>query len=131
MRARIATAFTVVAGLGVWISISLLSGSARNGVFVVREAWDTPAYFSIGLPVLAVAGGVAGFLAPRRVWRWPLWIAVGQALGMAFVHPPGTDLGLLPVALVLAGLPLVVLLLVPTIVGGIIGRGGWDRGLLA
>jgi hypothetical protein len=127
---RIATVLAVVAGLAVWVSIALLGGGVRNGVFVVREAWDTPAYFSIGLPMLAVAGGVAGFLAPRRVWRWPLWIAVGHTLGVALVHPTGTSLGLIPLALVFAGLPLVILLLVPTIVGGIIRRGGWDRGLL-
>ena len=131
MGARVASALAAGAGFAVWVSISVLSGGMWNGSLVVREAWDTPAYFSVGLPVLAVAGAVAGFLAPRRVWRWPLWIAVGQALGMALVHPPGTDLGLLPLALIFAGLPLIVILFVPAIAGGILRLRGWHGGLLA
>ncbi len=39
---------------------------------------------------------------------------------MALVHPPGSDLALLPLAIVFIGVPLALVLTVPAILGGVI-----------
>jgi hypothetical protein len=77
-----------------------------------------------------VISAFAGFIAPRRVWRWPAWAALGQALAMMLVHPPGTEPGLLPVAAVFIGAPLVLVMTVPAMLAGVAARGGWSADLL-
>jgi hypothetical protein len=94
---------------------------------------DTAAWWWLGLPLLAVVSGLAGYLAPVRVWRWPLFIAGGQLLAMiaiAAISQSGADFGLLPLALAFVFLPLVIVLTIPALIGGLVARGGWDRGLL-
>ena len=117
-----AAVLSVAAGAIVWAGLSLAAGG--------REAWDTPAYWLIGIPVFAVVAAVAGYLAPVRVWRWPVWMALGQMVTL-FLIRPGTGLGLFPLALLFVGLPMVVFLTVPALIGGAIARRGWDRALLA
>ena len=122
---NVAVAVSVAAGFCVWAGFSLIGGG--------REAWDTGAWWWLGLPLLAVASGLAGYLAPVRVWRWPLFIAGGQLLAMiaiAAISQSGAEFGLLPLALVFVMLPLVIILTVPALIGGVVARGGWDRGLL-
>lgn len=127
----LAAVIAALAGFAVWTILSLAPGGMRDGVFIIREAWDSEAYFMIGQPALAVVAAIAGWLAPARVWRWPLWMALGHAVGMALVHPPGTSLGLIPLTVAFVGLPLVVVLSLPAFVGGIVRLRGWDRGLIA
>lgn len=121
-RALLMTILCAAAGFAVWAGISVAAGGEREGEFYVREAWDTPAYFWLGLPLLALAAGIAGYIAPGRSWRWPLWIVAGQAVAMIFVHPAGTSLALLPLTALFAGLPLLALLTLPTALGRILGR---------
>lgn len=96
----------------------------------MREAWDSDAYFTIGLAVMAIGAATAGVVAPSGVWRWPIWIVAGHGLAMALIHPPVTSLGLLPLTVVFAGLPLVLLLIIPAIIGAIVARRGWDRAII-
>ena len=80
---------------------------------------------SSGLPVLLAGAAVAGWLQPERVWRWALLVVAGQAVAMALIHPPGTGLGLLPLAIVFIGMPLALVLTIAAIVGALISRRGW------
>ena len=56
-----AAAISLAAGLLAWAGLSAAAG--------VREVWDEPIYWWLGLPILAVVAGVAGYLAPTKVWR--------------------------------------------------------------
>ena len=85
----------------------------------------------VGLPVLLAGAGVAGWLRPGRVWRWALLVVAGQAVAMALIHPPGTGLGLLPLAVVFIGVPLALVLTIAAIAGAVISRRGWAGAILA
>lgn len=71
----------VSSGILVWLVVSSLSGR--------REAWDSPAYFQVGIPALCMMSAVMGYLSPDRPWRWgaiPLgaqviWMFATQGLG--------------------------------------------------
>lgn len=126
-----AAALAAIAGFAVWTFIALSSAGEPDGHLIVREAWDVPAYWSVGVPLLAAAAAIAGFLSPVRVWRWALWAVAGHAAGMAVAHPAGTDLGLLPLSLVFVGLPMAGGLTIAAAAGAVLARRGWDRGILA
>lgn len=119
---NITAAVPVAAGFSVWAGLSLIGG--------VREAWDAPAYWLIGLPILAAVSGIAGYFLPVRVWRWPVFIGLGQILGMIVINP-GAGWGLLPLTLAFVMVPPIIILTIPALIGGSIARGGWDRALLA
>ena len=119
---NITAAVSVVAGFCVWAGLSLIGG--------VREAWDAPAYWLVGLPILAAVSGIAGYFVPVRVWRWPVFIGLGQILGMIVLNP-GPGWGLLPLMLAFVMVPLIIILTIPALIGGSIARKGWDRALLA
>jgi hypothetical protein len=129
-RTIFATGLALAAGFAVWASLAYASGRVIDGAFAFREPWDTSAYATIGLPVFALAAAVAGYIAPSRVWRWAALIVVGQAIGMAVVRPPGSDLGLIPVTLIFIGVPLVVALTIPGAIGAAAARRRWDRAIL-
>ena len=70
-------------GLIVWTGLSIWGGLAQaDGVFRLHEAWDLPAYLTIGVPIMALAVALAAFLHPERSWRWPLWLVAGHQLGV-------------------------------------------------
>jgi len=52
-RETIIFAITSVVGLGAWVAITIVSGK--------EEAWDSLLFFTIGLPVMLCASGVAGY----------------------------------------------------------------------
>lgn len=91
-------------GLVAWTSLSIWGGlAATKPGFRLREAWDTPAYFYVGLPAMAAAVAIAAFLQPQRAWRWPLWLVAGHQLGMLLVGlGMQSELSLLILTLVLS-----------------------------
>lgn len=117
-RRLLATILCLAIGFGVWVAISIASGTEHEGRFHVREAWDTPVYFWLGLPVLAVCAGIASFISAASVWRWPLMIVLGQAAGMIVAHPDGTSLALLPFTVLFIAIPLMV----PLVLAASFGR---------
>jgi hypothetical protein len=120
-RAGLASLFSVAAGFLVWVGFGLAAG--------VSEAGDQSAWWWLGL--LAIVAGLTGFFVPAKVWRWPVFIAVGQIIGMVLISVlRGSNLGLLPTMVIFVMLPLVIVLTVPALIGGTIARGGWDRRLL-
>jgi len=71
----------------------------------IKQAWDTGLYWSLGVPVMALAAGIAGYLCPPRTWSYGFSVIAGSVATMAGL----TGLGnLWPIALAYAtGLALV------------------------
>jgi hypothetical protein len=65
-----------------------------------REAWDSPLYWTVGLPIAGVAALAIGWLARRRNWLWTVLIVPGQVLTMMLRSAEIS--GLLPLTVVLS-----------------------------
>jgi hypothetical protein len=95
-------ALGAIAGFVVWTVFSIPLFTGRTGI---REAWDFPSYWSKAIPLLlllVVAAGYAGRDVPLKL---ALSVLAGHFLGVVLVKQPTTDFGLLPLSLVLIGLP--------------------------
>lgn len=78
-----------IAGLAVCLVITLMSGR--------KEAWDAPAYFTIGIPVMCLVIFALGYWFPQRAWRWVLCMAFGQSVAMVL---GGGSASLWPLAII-------------------------------
>lgn len=94
----------VIGAVGWWLACKL-SGK--------KEAWDSEYYGKVSYPIFAVGAGVLGYLWRIQPWRWPLSIALGQAVVLFVSGPIGN---LAPIGLI-AFIILSVPLLVPAILG--------------
>jgi hypothetical protein len=65
---------SALSGILVWTLVSDATGR--------REAWDSAAYYQIGLPTLCVVSAVLGYLEPDRPWRWGAVPLIAQAVVM-------------------------------------------------
>jgi hypothetical protein len=81
-----------LSGILVWVLVSSISGR--------REAWDSAAYFQVGIPVLCLVSAVMGYLAPDRSWRWGAIPLGAQIAWMLVTQGPGN---LLPLGLIVGG----------------------------
>ena len=79
----------------------------------VREAWDSPVYFSFGVPALTIVCGALGFLIVRHAWRWAPIMAATQFAVMVISEKLGP---LFPI-----GLALLFVLALPGIVAAYLG----------
>jgi phosphatidylserine synthase len=82
-------AASAVAGFVICLAVTLASGR--------REAWDSAAYFSVGIPLMCAVIFVVGYRYPLRTWRWTLCMAAGQSLAIAL---GGGSLSLWPLAII-------------------------------
>lgn len=98
-------AASFLCGLIVYLAIVMATG--RN------EAWDDGSYYVFGIPLMCVVAFVIGYLFPVKPWRWPLWMAGGQAIG-ALLN--GSSLSLLPFALIF-----MVIISIPQFVAALFG----------
>jgi hypothetical protein len=105
-----ATLTTAGIGAVTWIVVAILDGR--------REAWDSPFYFTVALPVLVLAVASVSYLVPVRVWRWAMFPFWAQAI-VAFLQNPGANL--LPLGLIVFSIFGAVFLL-PANIGALIGR---------
>ena len=115
-------------GLIVWTALSVGAGfGAPEGGFRLREAWDSSAYFYVGIPVMALAVAAAAFVRPRRAWRWPLWLVGGHQAGVLLVGL-GMQSGF---SLILLTLILAILLAaffsIPALIGSMAARRLMER----
>jgi hypothetical protein len=101
-RAYIPIAASAWSGFLVCLVISIATGR--------KEAWDSPVYFSVGIPVMCALMVAIGFRFPDRAWRWTLSMAVGQTVAMLSA---GNSLSLWPLSLVA-----MTVLSVPQLVAG-------------
>jgi hypothetical protein len=67
------TALAVV-GFVTTLAISFFSERA--------EAWDSPLYFVAGLPVMALAAGIAGWHCPHLTWSFGFTVIAGSMAWM-------------------------------------------------
>jgi hypothetical protein len=91
------------AGFALWAVFALLPALVDGGR--VREAWDTELYWIVGVPLMLLALVAAGWRTQEALWKLALWPIAGHALGMVLIHQPGTSFGLLPLAILLIGIP--------------------------
>jgi len=110
-------------GLIVWTGLSIWGGlGSAEGGLRLREAWDTSAYFTIGIPIMALAVAAASFVRPRRIWRWPLWLVGGHQLGVLLVGlGMQSGLSLILLTLILAVL-LAAFFAIPAAIGSMAAR---------
>ena len=66
----------VSAATGVLLEIGVFMVSGRN------EAWDSPIFWTAGLPIAAVIALTVGFVAAGSDWLWTAIIAPSQVLTM-------------------------------------------------
>jgi len=116
------TVLLTAEGFAVWAVFSTvpwLSGSAG-----FREAWDTNAFWSLGLPVLMVSLAAAGALTQQSPWRLAAAAVAGHFLGVVLIAKAGSGLNLLPLTVTLVGLPMFAVL------AGFGWAGRWLRHLI-
>jgi hypothetical protein len=95
MRGRSAVVFiALVTGVALELGIGALSGR--------REAWDSAAYWTVGLPAAGLVSGAIGLLARRADWLWAAAIVPSQVLTM--MVKSGEMGNLWPLALVLSSI---------------------------
>ena len=112
--ASLSGALLAAEAFAVWTAFALPLFTGRA---TIREAWDTPAYWEFGVPVLLLSLVAAGYFSKEAPWKLALWTLAGHFLAMWLVNKPGTDLGLLPLTLVLIGAPAFGVLAVLAYVG--------------
>jgi hypothetical protein len=109
-------------GLALWTGLSVWGGIGADAGFRLREAWDTAAYFYVGLPAMALAVAIAAFHMPSRAWRWPLWVVGGHQAGVLLVGT-GMQSGLsLIILTMLLAIILTAVLAVPAFVASMLAR---------
>lgn len=101
------SACAALLGAVIWLGLAAASGRA--------EAWDSPLYLVLGMPLLGLTAGAFGALAPGPAWRYGGWLMVGQALALLLMSGPGN---LLPLGMILFALLALPLMLVA-------GLGAW------
>ena len=70
-----------LAGLLIWLGIAAAGGR--------KEAWDSEYFSTLGLPVMALVSGLAGYLRPGRPWVWGIATVILQPIALY----RGGDLG--------------------------------------
>lgn len=90
MKLDLILAATCFVSLGTWLGISMSGGGG--------EAWDKGAYWSLALPGLYLAGGIAALLTRASVWLIALWSGIGQLAGLLMT---AAGLSLWPLGMIL------------------------------
>jgi hypothetical protein len=101
LRTRTVICLTLVTGVALELGIHALSGR--------REAWDSPLYWTLGLPAAGLTAVLIGYLAQRGSWLWAAAIVPSQVTTMMVRN--GDISGLWPLMMILAsilGIPFVV-----------------------
>lgn len=109
-----------VAGFAVWTLFSLLPTMSGGNI---REAWDLPMYWVLGVPLLLGLHAFVGAQVEENTWRLPLWAIGGHIAGMMLVHPTGPGLALFPMAVFYVGIPMYIILLLAALSGRTLARG--------
>ena len=110
-------------GFAVWTVFSLWPWLMNvHAPFRIREAWDTTLFWHVGVPVMLLAQLVGGMLSDGRISWQPLGLLGGFFAGIMLVRPAGSDLGMLPVAMIMIGAPAYAGLLAAAAIGRTLGK---------
>lgn len=108
-------------GFAVWAAFSLWPVQPAQS-FRIREAWDTALFWRVGVPLMLLAQAVGGAVVSGGL-RWqPLWMIGGLFAGVLLLHRSGADLGMVPLAVILIGVPSYLALLVAAAIGRAAGE---------
>ena len=88
----------------------------------VREGWDRPVYWQIGLPLVFAVQIAVAIVSQEKITLAPLWVLLGHTVAMLFVARADSSLGLLPLSVLFVGVPLYLLLLAAAFVGRMLRR---------
>jgi hypothetical protein len=90
----------------VWATVAAAAAGASTWWYVStfghrREAWDSPMYFTMAYPIVAVVAVVLAFIEPWKPWRWAMIPFAAQAVVMIVQNPSGSmmPLGLIVFAI--------------------------------
>jgi len=108
-KGRILYPIMAILGLSVWFGISTLTQKP--------EAWDSPYYFTLGLPLLMFFSAISAFIEPRHAWRWGITAIIVQPIALSFTNA-SANFNLLPLSLFA-----LVILMIPCILAAYIGVG--------
>jgi hypothetical protein len=105
------------AGFALWALTSILPVTAA-----VREGWDRPVYWQIGLPVVFAVQVVVAIVSNEKITLAPLWILLGHVVAMLFIARADSSPGLLPLSVLFVGVPLYLVLLLAAFIGQMVRR---------
>lgn len=106
-----------LAGFALWALTSALPLTEA-----VREGWDRPVYWQIGLPLVFAVQIAVAIVSQEKITLAPLWVLLGHTVAMLFVARADSSLGLLPLSVLFVGVPLYLLLLAAAFVGRMLRR---------
>lgn len=90
----------------VTIGLCALTGAALElGIHAVSgrgEAWDSPAFWTVGMPIALLVSLIIGVVSQGRDWRWTIVVAPAQVLTMMIAS--GEIGSLWPLALMLSSI---------------------------
>ncbi|WFU15888.1 hypothetical protein [Bradyrhizobium sp. CB3481] len=110
-------------GFAVWTLCSLWPWLTNSHApFRIREAWDIPLFWQVGVPVMLLAQFVGGMLSEGRLFGQPLGMLGGLCAGIMLVRPVSGDAGMLPLAAILMGAPAYIGLLAAAALGRMIAK---------
>jgi hypothetical protein len=116
MNRNATIAVTVMLGVGLELGFQVLTGR--------REAWDSAAYWTVGLPIVLVASLLLGYASAGHAWLWTVLLIPSQVAAMMIRS--GEVSGLWPLAVVLSAI-LSTPFVVAAFVGSLFRRRTSDR----
>lgn len=99
-----------VIGILVWVVVSAAASKS--------EAWDSPLYFVVGIPLLCVVAGVLALIEPNHPWKWAVVPLAAQAAWMFMTQGVGN---LAPLGAVFFGV-LAIPLFIAARIGAFFGK---------
>ena len=117
LNLMVSRAVLCIAGFMLWTLTSVFPLAAP-----IREGWDRSVYWEVGLPLVLAVQLLVALRSRERVVIQPLWLLLGHVIAMVFFHPEGTSLGLLPLSIIMMGLPIYAMLLAAACVARMVRR---------
>lgn len=99
-----------VIGILIWVAVSTVSSKP--------EAWDSPLYFAVGIPLLCVVAGILALIEPINPWKWAVVPLAAQAAWMFMTQGFGN---LAPLGVLFFGV-LAIPLLIAARIGAFFGK---------
>ena len=115
MKSRTAILASIAIGVALEVGVILASGAG--------EAWDSPVYWTAGLPLAILGAAAIGYLAAGTAWRSTLLIVPAQVAAM--MYRTGELGNLWPLTLVLSTVMSLPFLLVSYLTSRMRRRSGW------